>query len=117
MKKIVFVYNADTGLFNKVTDFAHKILSPQTYACNLCTLTYNSMNMKHDWKEFLESLHYSTEFLYKNQFQKKWDMGITFPAVLIINDVPEILLSSEDINKCKDLDALKSMLKNKLNAV
>ena len=34
-KSIVFVYNADSGLFNMVTDTAHKMLSPDTYECNL----------------------------------------------------------------------------------
>lgn len=36
----LFVYNADSGLFNTATDIAHKILLPETYACNLCALTH-----------------------------------------------------------------------------
>ena len=35
---LVFVYNADSGVFNALADAAHKIFSPRTYACNLCAL-------------------------------------------------------------------------------
>ncbi len=30
-KSIVFVYNADSGLFNALPDIAHKTFSPATY--------------------------------------------------------------------------------------
>jgi hypothetical protein len=38
--KLLFVYNADSGLAAALFDSAHKLLSPQTYACNLCALTH-----------------------------------------------------------------------------
>ena len=37
--RLLFVYNADTGLFNALADSAHKILSPQTYQWVLCEVT------------------------------------------------------------------------------
>ncbi len=43
---LVFVYNADSGLFNTVTGMAHKIFSPGTYECNLCALTYSTFGMR-----------------------------------------------------------------------
>ena len=30
--QLIFVYNADSGLFSSLTDFAHKSISPST--CN-----------------------------------------------------------------------------------
>ena len=33
MDKIIFVYNADSGLVNGLIDWAHKIVSPETYSC------------------------------------------------------------------------------------
>jgi len=30
--ELLFVYNADSGLFNSVADAAHKILAPSTYS-------------------------------------------------------------------------------------
>jgi hypothetical protein len=41
-KSLLFVYNADSGVFNLVTDIAHKIFSPQTYACQLCCITHGN---------------------------------------------------------------------------
>lgn len=54
--QLVFVYNADSGLFNTVTDIAHKIISPSTYSCQLCTLTHSYFSVKKDWTDFLAEL-------------------------------------------------------------
>ncbi|MBC7930780.1 MAG: hypothetical protein H7Z38_09495, partial [Rubrivivax sp.] len=53
---LVFVYNADSGLFNALTDIAHKAFSPATYQCNLCALTHSTFGMRKGWKRFLETL-------------------------------------------------------------
>jgi len=37
--RLLFVYNADTGRFNRLADAAHKVLSPQAYQCVLCKVT------------------------------------------------------------------------------
>jgi len=47
MSKLIFVYNADSGLLNAMKDWAHKIVSPETYPCSLCALTYNNLGMRH----------------------------------------------------------------------
>ncbi|MGI8952546.1 MAG: hypothetical protein ACR2FN_13295 [Chitinophagaceae bacterium] len=52
MSTLIFVYNADADLFSTLTDFAHKILSPSTYQCKLCALTYGNISMKQEWKFF-----------------------------------------------------------------
>ena len=44
--KLIFIYNADSGLFNTVTDIAHKIFSPETYSCNLCALTHDYFTVR-----------------------------------------------------------------------
>ena len=58
MKKqqLIFVYNAHSDLLSTVTDFAHKLLSPATYSCNLCTLTYGNFTVQKEWKSFIKSL-------------------------------------------------------------
>ncbi len=40
MNSLLFVYNADSGLVAGLFDSAHKLLSPSTYQCQLCTLTH-----------------------------------------------------------------------------
>ncbi|MCF7977351.1 hypothetical protein U5801_08255 [Lamprobacter modestohalophilus] len=44
--ELIFVYNADTGLFNQLADAAHKAFSADTYACNLCRVTYGLLTEK-----------------------------------------------------------------------
>jgi hypothetical protein len=53
-RSLVFVYNADSGssgLFNTLTDIAHKLISPHTYSRNLCALTHSNPGMRKEWKE------------------------------------------------------------------
>ena len=47
-KKLIFIYNAKSGLVNEMIDFAHKIVSPETYECNLCAISYNTFTKKKD---------------------------------------------------------------------
>ena len=74
-KKIIFVYNAKSGLFNSLKDTVHKTLSPNTYECNLCQVTFGAFNMKDEWKEFIENLKIKSEFLHKNEFIKKYNIS------------------------------------------
>jgi hypothetical protein len=40
MQELLFVYNADAGLVTGLLDTLHKVLSPSTYSCSLCAITY-----------------------------------------------------------------------------
>ena len=65
---LVFVYNADSGLFNTMTDIAHKIFSPDTYSCNLCMITHDNLSMRSEWKNFIEQLDIELAFLHRDEF-------------------------------------------------
>ena len=68
--EIIFVYNARSDKINKLIDFAHKIISPSTYSCDLCTLTHTNFGQRKDWKAFLENSSYLLHVYYKDQFEK-----------------------------------------------
>lgn len=107
--KLVFVYNADSGAFNLLTDIAHKIFSPETYSCNLCALTHSNFGMKKQWKKFLESLDAEAEFLHADEFKNKYDFQETaLPAVYKQHKDGnlEILIDAPTINQCKSVDDL-----------
>ncbi|MCH7826768.1 MAG: hypothetical protein IIC75_02155 [Bacteroidetes bacterium] len=118
MSKLIFVYNADSGLFNLLTDTAHKLLSPETYSCNLCAITYGSFGMKKDWKEFLKSIDIPVEFLHRNELKKKYGISnINLPAILIKEEnEPRLWINSESINLCKSIDDLIQLITNKLQS-
>jgi hypothetical protein len=116
--KIVFVYNADSGVFNLLSDIAHKIFSPQTYACNLCALTHSNFGMKKEWKEYLDSLENPLEFLHGDEFKSKYKFEKTeLPAVFIEenNSLKEIV-SVEQINKSQSIQDLKFIINKELSA-
>lgn len=118
MPTLVFVYNADSGLFNLVTDFAHKLLSPNTYSCNLCKITYSQFAMKKQWKSFVESLPYECEFLHRDELYEKYgEKQQVLPALFIKTDQGlKLAISSEEINRCEDIDSLKELVSDKLKS-
>jgi hypothetical protein len=113
---LIFVYNANSGMFNALTDIAHKIFSPETYACNLCALTHSNFGVRREWKEFIESLDVPTEFLHSDELKDGFGLeGVELPAVFIKKGgEPELLIGSDDINSCRTMDELKRLILKRL---
>ncbi|HEA65073.1 MAG TPA: hypothetical protein ENI02_02915 [Candidatus Aminicenantes bacterium] len=116
MKELIFVYNADSSFFSTVKDLAHKTISPSTYPCNLCAMTYGNFAMKKEWKEFIKKLELPVEFLHRDEFQKLYNTDIVgLPAVFIKEDSKlSLFIAEKEINRCKHLEDLKKLLINKL---
>ena len=114
--KLLFVYNADSGLFNTVTDIAHKMLSPKTYECNLCSITHGVFKVRETWVTFLEQLDAECEFLHKDEFLKNNPASdVVFPAVFKIqDDHPELWIDSESINGLDSVDDLKRVISDRI---
>ena len=114
--KLIFVYNADSGLFNTVTDIAHKMLSPKTYSCNLCALTHGHFKIKEDWVNFLEEIDTEMEFLHRDEFIKKYNQAESdLPAIFIEEDKQlSLWLGQYAINKIESLDDLKKIISENL---
>ncbi|MDH5395658.1 MAG: hypothetical protein OEW97_05250 [Gammaproteobacteria bacterium] len=108
-KQLIFVYNADSGMFNTLTDIAHKIFSPQTYACNLCAISHSYFSERDEWKEFISGLDVDCEFLHRDEFLHKYNSNVKeFPVVFELKGDDLILkLSADKINSCKTMDDLK----------
>jgi hypothetical protein len=109
---LVFVYNADSGVFNTLADAAHKIFSPRTYACNLCALTYGTVSMRGEWREFLDGLGLPLEFLHADELAARYDLNdVPLPAVFTKDDGGlSVLLSADSINACRTLDELERLI-------
>lgn len=113
--EFLFIYNANNDLFSTVADFAHKILSPSTYPCQLCALTYGSFSIKQEWKSFIEALPVQTAFLHKDEFEKQFQMKPLLPAVFIsTNGAVEERITKQEIESCRSLEELKSLVTKKL---
>lgn len=111
--KLIFVYNADSGAFNLLTDIVHKIFSPKTYACNLCAVTHSNFGMKKEWKEYLETLDASLEFFHADEFRRKYPFEKTeLPAIFKTdNDGLTLLVDAATISECRSISDLKEQIK------
>ena len=117
--KIVFVYNADSGVFNLLSDIAHKMFSPETYACNLCAITHSNFGMKKEWKAYLDALPNPLEFLHADEFKAKHDLEkVNLPAIFIEeNGSLRQIADAAQINRSRSIDELKAIIDNELDAL
>jgi len=114
---LIFVYNADTGLFNTLTDMAHKALSPSTYACNLCRITYSNFGMRKEWEEFVKSLDRKIEFIHRNELEEQYGIAdVKLPAIFEMTDqgVTE-WINADALNSCQSMDDLKQLVTSRLS--
>lgn len=117
---ILFIYNANGGFFNGVSDYIHKFVSPDTYECNLCAVTYDNLGMKKLWKSYISGLEFPTRFIHKDEFNKEFpDYGnIKLPTILIKNNNKlEELLTSKELNSLSTQEILIEIMKQKLKEV
>jgi hypothetical protein len=106
--KLLFVYNADSGLFNSIAEAAHKIVSPQTYRCDLCRITYGWFRERADWRGFIDGLGIECEFLHRDQFRARYPgLEIALPAVLRVDaGPPEPCIDAAALAACVDIQGL-----------
>jgi len=113
-KELVFVYNARSDIFSKVTDFAHKIIFPESYSCSLCSLTHGAVGMHREWAEFIQSLPLKVSFLYKDQVESNTQEDV--PQVWIQSGRNrELLISAGELNTIPTLEALMDLVNQRLN--
>jgi hypothetical protein len=113
---LVFVYNADSGLFNTLTDIAHKIFAPQTYECNLCAITFGNFGMRDEWKGFLASLPVKLEFLHRDELLQQYGLeGVALPAIFTRSGAGlELWIAAAEINTCRSIADLKDLISSRL---
>ncbi|MGW9685447.1 GTPase [Flagellimonas sp. 2504JD1-5] len=116
--KLLFVYNADSGVRNAILDSMHKVFSPSTYDCNLCDITFGLVSENKVWKKFREESQHQMVFLHKDEFVKmyasKFGHKFIFPIVLAENgNELEILISTKELNSLKTAKELVQLVKKR----
>jgi len=114
--KLIFIYNANSGLVNTVKDFWHKALRPSTYNCNLCQTTFGVFGAKKEWKSFINDLGIDSEFLHKDEFLEKYNIkDAKYPsAYMMKNGNLSIFITQEEMNKVATLAEMEEMVSSKL---
>ena len=113
--ELIFIYNAKSGIVNEFLDFAHKIVSPSTYNCNLCALSYGNFTMKKKWSDYISSLPVRSTFTYKDKVSEYGYDNIKLPSIIFKDkSKSEVIISSVEINKLKKIDQLINILSDRL---
>ena len=104
--KLIFVYNADSGLMNTLMDIGHKAISPQTYNCSLCGLTFGILSEHKQWKQFRQTSDTEMEFLHRDEFEREYNQSFEYPVILKQDEDLSVAISQTELNQIKTLDEL-----------
>ncbi len=118
-KALIFVYNANSGPENSLIGSIHKVLSPKTYECRLCELTYGILTENRKWKSFRKHSDIEMIFLHKDEYQKqfksKFEKLYSLPVVLYQDNYElGLIISREEINDIENVEELIDTIKARL---
>lgn len=113
--KLLFIYNAKSGIGNMLLDGAHKIISPSTYECNLCDITFGAFTENKIWKQYREESELEMEFLHKDEFQEqyasKFGHKFTFPIILAVSQYGlDVFITTEKLNNLNNAEELIALI-------
>jgi hypothetical protein len=116
-QRLVFVYNADGGRLAGLKDLFHKILSPGTYPCSLCAITYGATAMQPEWREFIKALPVPVDFLHRDEFIRDYPQwrAHPLPAAFAVGEDGELtpFIETPEMDAA-DLDGLMELVKQRL---
>ncbi len=102
--RLIFIYNADGGIVQGIMDSVHKTLSPATYPCSLCAITYGAFTMDRRWRAWLKLLPVPAVFYHKDDSPYR---DIVLPVVLAERaGQVETLVTAARLNTLDSVDAL-----------
>ena len=117
-QRLIFIYNADSGVRSVILDSAHKIFSPDTYKCSLCDITYGAFTENSIWKNFRKETNLEMEFLHKDEFRKvyrsKSGHKFTFPILLVegVNGL-EVLVNTTELDTLDSTEQLIALVERR----
>ena len=117
-ERLVFVYNANAGLIAGALDSIHKTLSPGTYGCNLCALTYGALTMRSEWRNWLKSISLPADFYHLPDFRSAFPEFSDEPLPLVgtvSKGRLSVLMSSDALSQIKSVDELIEALQSQLS--
>ena len=115
-QSLLFVYGGDSGVTSGLIHYVHKIVSPATYTCSLCALTYGPLGRRTAWTRALSNLSIDSNFLHRDEMiQHHGPDQPPLPAVFIVEEGrTALLIAKQELDACPDLDALIALLQARL---
>jgi hypothetical protein len=115
--RLLIVYNADAGVAAALFDMVHKIVSPATYPCSLCAVTYGVATMDRRWRAYLQALPLPVAFYHRQDFHAAFPQLASAPLPLIARDeggAVTVLLDAAALAGLTTVDALMAALSARL---
>lgn len=103
--RLLIIYNADSGVISALRDALWKLVSPATYPCSLCAITYGAVSMYPEWKRYLKGLPVEVVFHHKDDFAAAFPgQDIALPAIAIVEGdaAPIVLVSNQVLDQTQD---------------
>lgn len=103
VKKLVFVYNANSGVLDAIVDSARKLL--RINGCALCAVTHGIVGEKSEWRACDRALGAPIDYLHLDEIPAQLQPHVNGRAPCVVA-VPEegepiLLLDSETIERCR----------------
>jgi hypothetical protein len=114
--KLLFVYNAKAGIAAGIIDSLHKTLSPATYPCDLCAITYGAVQMDPKWKAWLKAQPFESVFFHRPDFRAAHPaLTVDLPVILIEQGGKvETLVAATEFKSTASIDMLIALIESRL---
>lgn len=113
--ELIFVYNANGNVSDRMIGAIHKVIQPKSYACDLCKLTHSNLGARKEWKTFLETSSLPIRILYKDAFESEFSEKIEPPTILSYeNSRLTCILDKKELGSLNDLEELFVVIKERL---
>lgn len=108
--EIQFIYNAKNGLANSIFDLAHKIISPDTYECNLCKITHGAFKESKKFRELKEK--YNITLWHIDDYEKKHKKESSYPLIIFRDENGNEFkrIDTNTINATNSVDELEVII-------
>lgn len=102
-----------------VSDAVHKLVSPATYPCSLCALSYGPLAMHRGWHDALARFPGTVQFFHSDDFPAAYPaLAPELPTILLAVEgaEPAVLIGAEELNSLPSLEALIALYDQRLAA-
>lgn len=108
--EIQFIYNAKGNWANSIFDLAHKIISPDTYECNLCKITHDAFTESKKFKELKQK--YRITLWHIDDYELKHQKETSYPTIIFrdASDKEINRITTETINRINTVDELEEII-------
>ena len=102
IRRLILVYDADTGKLNAFLDSARKLLGRG--ACALCEITHGLAGEKSDWRRYRSELGLPVDYLHRDEISgpvKQLVEGQLPCVVVETDDGLQVLLAPDVLARCR----------------